>query len=70
MLIFGLPLEFIGYNIGLWKYSCMEHITKFFNIPWPAPFGWIFTAALYLTVVKIYGNEIDRIIYKKLKISL
>ncbi len=68
MLIFGFPLELIGYNIGLWEYSCMEHTAKFFNLPWPAPFGWVFPGGFYLAIVKLYGNEIDRIIQKKFNI--
>jgi len=66
MLIFGFPLELIGYNIGLWEYSFVEHIPKIFNIPWTAPFGWTFPAGFYLSIVKIYGKDIDKIIQKKL----
>jgi len=65
MLIFGLPLELIGHSVGMWRYSCMEHVPKFFNVPWPAVFGWIFPSGFYLAIVKIYGNDIDKIIQKK-----
>lgn len=68
MLIFGLPLEFVGYNIGLWKYASMENVSKIFDLPWPAPFGWVFPSGFYLAIVKIYGNEIDGIIQKKFNI--
>jgi len=60
----GVPLEFIGYNTGLWTYTYAENIIKIMGVPWPAILGWFFFGTVFLSTIKLYENNLNEKIIK------
>jgi len=59
LAITGVPLEFIGYNLGLWTYTYAENLLLINGVPWTAIVGWFFFGTVFLATIRIYENKIE-----------
>ena len=60
LLITGVPLEFIGRNLGLWSYTYSENLFKILDVPWTAVFGWFFYGTIFLSTIKLYEDYLNK----------
>jgi len=58
--ITGVPLEFIGYDLGLWTYTYAENLFLIKGVPWTAIVGWFFFGTVFLSAIKVYKGILNR----------
>jgi len=62
LLLIGASAEIIGYNLKLWIYTTkIETNIPIFNTPIRPVLGWLFFGSIFLIIIRVFEDEIEKI---------
>jgi hypothetical protein len=66
LLLIGASAEIVGYNLHLWEYTTrIETNIPIFNTPIRPVMGWLFFGSIFLIVIRVFEDEIEKIKFIK-----
>ncbi|HLC39277.1 MAG TPA: hypothetical protein VJJ76_00145 [archaeon] len=60
-IVVGWAIEFLGTTYGFWTYS-WDFNLHILGVPVIVLYGWAFASVLYMSTIKIYANEIRKLL--------
>jgi hypothetical protein len=62
LLLIGASAEIVGYNLDLWEYTTrIETNIPIFNTPIRPVVGWLFFGSIFLVIIRVFEDEIEKI---------